>query len=263
VRAVLLPLALLAASSASAEDADELAKQLSNPIASLTSIPFQFNYAEGVGPAGGGTQMRLNVQPVIPFSIGADWNLISRTIVPVISQEGVVPGSGPESGIGDVVQSLFLSPKAVTERGWVWGIGPAILIPTASENDFGAERWGAGPTLVALRQTAGGWTFGALTNHIASFAGSDGGVEVNATFLQPFLSKRIAPGRTLSSSFEATYDWEANQWNAPLNLGLSQVVPIGGQLVSLQLGGAWYAEAPQGAPDWSLRMTITLLFKRR
>ena len=86
--------------------------------------------------------------------------------------------------------------------------------------------------------------------------------EVNATFFQPFLSKRIGPGRTVSTSFESTYDWERSQWTAPLNVGISQVLPVGRQMVSLQAGGAWYVEAPAGSPDWSLRLTVTLLYKR-
>jgi len=262
MRAILLPLALLAASSASAQDADELAKQLANPIASLTSVPFQYNYAEGLGPAGDGVQARLNVQPVIPMSIGDDWNLISRTILPLIRQDDLVLGVGRQSGTGDTVQSLFFSPKAPTRSGWVWGAGPVFLLATASDDRLGTERWGAGPTFVALRQTAWGWTYGLLANHIASFAGNDNRADVNATFLQPFVSKRIGPGRTVSTNFESTYDWEAGQWNLPLNVGLSQVLPVGRQMMSFQAGGAWYVEAPAGGPDWSLRLTVTLLYKR-
>ena len=154
MRAATLSLALLAASSASAEDADELAKQLANPIASLTSVPFQFNYAEDLGPVGAGTQARLNVQPVVPMSIGDDWNLISRTIVPLIEQHDVVPGGGTTRGAGDVLQSLFFSPKAVSKDGWVWGVGAAVLLPTATDDALGAGRWGVGPTAVAHGQRA-------------------------------------------------------------------------------------------------------------
>jgi hypothetical protein len=260
MRAIILPLALLAAPSASAQDADGLAKQLANPIASLTSVPFQYNYAEGVGPAGDGTMTRLDVQPVIPMSIGRDWNLISRTIVPLIRQDRIVPGAAEQQGVGDVLQSPFFSPKAVSDKGWVWGVGPAFLLATAGDDALGGERWGAGPTFVALRQL-NGWTYGALANRIVSFAGNDSRRDVNATFLQPFLSKRIGPGRTVSTNFESTYDWERSQWNAPLNIGISQVLPIGRQMASLHAGGAWYVEAPAASPDWSLRLTVTLLYK--
>jgi hypothetical protein len=263
MRAAVLSLALIAGSSASAEDADELAKQLANPIASLTSVPFQYNYAERLGPAHTGVQSRLNVQPVVPVAIGENWDLISRTILPLVRQDDLVPGAGRQSGTGDIVQSFFFSPKAPTRHGWSWGAGPVFLLATASDPRLGGERWGAGPTFVALRQTPGGWTYGVLANHLASVAGNDTRPDVNATFLQPFLSKRIGPGRTLSTNFESTYDWVRAQWNAPLNVGVSQVLPIGRQMVSFQVGGAWYVEASAGAPHWSARFTVTLLYERR
>jgi hypothetical protein len=197
------------------------------------------------------------------MSIGSDWNLISRTIVPIVAQANFAPGAGTREGIGDALQSLFFSPQAVTASGWVWGAGPAILLPTSSDDRLGGERWGAGPTAVALRQTPDGWTYGALANHIVSLAGNDSRADVNATFLQPFVSKRIGPGRTVSTSFEATYDWDESQWNAPLNLGITQVIPVGRRMVSFQAGGAWYVDGPQGSPDWSLRLTFTLLYARR
>lgn len=253
----------LAASAATAQDADAVAKQLANPIASLTSVPFQFNYEENLGAAGDGERLRVNVQPVIPFSIGEDWNLISRTIVPLVSQDDVFAPGTSDEGFGDTLQSLFFSPKAVTKNGWVWGVGPAFLLPTASEETLGGERWAAGPTAVALRQTEDGWTYGLLANHLVSFAGDEDRRDVNATFAQPFLSKRIGRGRNLSTSMEATYDWESATWNAPLNVGITQVLPVGKQLISLQAGGAVYLDKPPGGPDWSLRFTFTLLYAKR
>ena len=113
----------LAVLPAAASDA-ELAKQALNPIAALISLPMQLNYDENIGPAEQGEKWQLNVQPVIPFSIGADWNLISRTIVPLVSQQDVVPGAGTDSGVGDITQSLFFSPKKPTAGGWIWGVGP-------------------------------------------------------------------------------------------------------------------------------------------
>src|SRR5262245_11440329 len=259
---VVCALLVLIATAAHAQSADEMAKQLSNPIASLTSVPLQSNYETGAGSSGKGTRYRLNLQPVIPMSISAEWNLISRTIVPMIRQQDMLPGTGTQSGFGDTLQSLFFSPKAPTRGGWIWGLGPVFLLPTASEDLLGTGRWGAGPTAVALRQTATGWTYGALANHVVSFGGDEERRDVNATFLQPFVAKRIGPGRTISVNMESTYDWTADCWTAPLNVGLSQVLPIGGQLVSLQAGGAWYVEAPAGAPEWGLRFTLTFLFPR-
>lgn len=251
------------ACNAQAQDADQLAKQLSNPIASLTSVPLQFNWDDGVGADDRGDRFYLNVQPVIPVSISEDWNMISRTIVPVISQNDVFPGSGSQFGLGDTVQSLFFSPKALTASGWTWGVGPVFLLPTATDDLLGTEKWGAGPTAVALRQTAGGWTYGALANHLWSFAGDDDRADVNASFLQPFLAKSLGQGRTISTGLESTYDWDNEQWTVPLNLGYSKVSRIGKQMVSYQGGVRYYLEAPDAAADWGLRFTFTLLYPKR
>ena len=248
---------------AHAQNADELAKQLSNPIASLTSVPMQLNYDDGVGVDDDGERWFVNVQPVIPMSIGEDWNLISRTIVPVIQQDEIFPGAGSQFGLGDTVQSLFFSPKALTSSGWTWGFGPVVLVPTATDDLLGGEKWGAGPTAVALRQTRTGWTYGALFNHIWSFAGEDDRADINATYLQPFISKSLGQGRTISTSLESTYDWEGGQWTVPLNVGYSKVSRIGAQLVSYQGGVRYYIEAPDSSAEWGLRFTFTLLYPKK
>src|SRR5688572_19920508 len=158
--------AFASGSPASAQDAD-LAKQLSNPIASLISVPFQFNYDSGFGP-NDGDRVTLNIQPVIPISLNEDWNMISRTIVPVIWQEDIAGPSGDQFGLGDTVQSLFFSPKAPGPGGIIWGVGPVFLLPTGTDPLLGGEKWGAGPTGVVLKQS-GPWTYGMLANHIWSF----------------------------------------------------------------------------------------------
>lgn len=264
LRNVLIPALLCAVAPAvHAQDADALAKQLSNPIASLSSVPMQCNYDDGIGPDEEGDRLFINVQPVIPVSISENWNLISRTVIPVISQDDIFPGAGNQFGLGDTVQSLFFSPKALTKGGWTWGIGPALLIPTATDDLLGGEKWGAGPTAVALRQTKSGWTYGALVNHLWSFAGEDERADINATYLQPFLSKSLGQGRTVSVSLESTYDWEGEQWTVPINMGYSKVSRIGKQLVSYQGGVRYYLEAPDSAAEWGLRFTFTLLFPKK
>ena len=247
---------------AHAQDADALAKQLSNPIASLTSVPLQLNYDDGYGADGAGHKVLLNVQPVIPVSIGDDWTMISRTIVPIVQQDDVIAGEGGQFGLGDVTQSLFFSPRAHTKGGWTWGIGPAFLVPTATDDLLGTEQWAAGPTAIALRQTEGGWTYGFLFNHLWSFAGNDDRAAVSQTFLQPFLSKALGQGRTVSVNFESSYDWKGSQWSVPLNIGYSKVARIGSQMVSWQGGVRYWVETPKGGPEWGLRGTLTLLFPR-
>jgi hypothetical protein len=175
-------------------------------------------------------------------------------------QHDLRPGSGKQSGLGDVTQTLFLSPKSPTSSGWVWGAGPALLLRTASDDLLGADKWAAGPTAVALKQTSSGWTYGALANHLWSFAGDANRADISATFAQPFLSKGLGQGRTVSLNLESSYDWTAGQWSVPVNVGYSKVTRLGTQLISYQTGARYYVEGPAGGPEWGLRFTFTLLF---
>jgi hypothetical protein len=258
----LVPAYLVAQEAGEPSDADKLAKALSNPVAALISVPLQFNYDTGYGEDGDGDRWTLNVQPVIPVGISDDWNMISRTIVPVIEQSGVL-GVDSQSGIGDITQSLFFSPKKPVASGWIFGLGPAFLLPTATNNLIGTEKWAIGPTAVVLKQTEGGWTYGALVNHLWSVAGEDARADVSSTFLQPFLSKGIGKGRTITVNFESSYDWKSDQWTAPLNLTYSKVTKLGSQMVSFAFCGRGYLESPAGGPDWGVRFAVTLLFPKK
>jgi hypothetical protein len=252
------PLSNADTATSQAASADELAKQLANPIAALISVPFQNNF--DFGYANDGWKYTLNVQPVIPFSVSEDWNLISRTILPIVHQEDVtLPGT--RSGLSDTVQSLWFSPKAPTSSGWIWGAGPVFLLPTATDDLLGTEKWGAGPTFVALKQS-GPWTYGALANHIWSFAGEDSRADVNATFVQPFATYGIGKGQTVTLTTETTYDWDNEQWTVPVVFMYSKVTKIGSQMVSLSAGAKYYAEKPDGGPDWGLRVVVTFLFPK-
>ena len=252
---------LMASVSVRAEEASsaDLAKKLQNPVADLISVPLQSNWDFGIGRADA-MRYTLNVQPVIPFSLGKSWNLITRTIVPFIHAESPIPGGDSAGGIGDITQSFFLSPTDPV-GGWILGAGPVFLYPSASDDVLGSEKWGAGPTAVLLRQEHG-FTFGILANHIWSFAGSDNRQDISSTFLQPFLGFTTKTFTTFTVNTESTYDWENEQWTVPINLMVSQLVKLGKLPIQFTLGGRYYAERPMGGPNWGLRFVVTFLFPK-
>ena len=261
-----LPLAvigtmLLATSTAFADEAD-IAKQLANPVAALISVPIQMNYDTNYGVAEDGTVLRVNVQPVIPITLNEDWNLISRTILPIVDQNDFPFPGVSEFGLGDTVQSVFFSPKAPTASGWIWGAGPVLLVPTATDEVLGSEKWGIGPTAVVLKQQ-GPWTYGGLANHIESFAGESNRADISATFLQPFVSYITQSKTTYAVNFESTYDWETRNWSIPLNVTANQLLRFGDQLVQVGGGIRYWAESPDNGPEgWGLRLQFTLLYPK-
>ncbi|MBK0398550.1 transporter [Limibaculum sp. M0105] len=266
---VLLTLAistnLTLAGSAIAQEAldlDDLAQELANPLASLVSIPLQMNWDRNIGPQDAGDRLTTNIQPVIPFGVTEDWNLITRTIVPVTWQEDIFPGAGSQFGLGDMSTSLFLSPSKITEGGFTWGVGPILLLPTATDDLLGAEKWGAGPTAVGLVQR-GPWTAGALVNHVWSFAGDGDRSDINRTFMQPFAAYTTDTAWTFSIQSESAYDWTANDWAVPVNVSASKMLLLGGLPVSLQGGVGYWATAPDNGPEgFRFRLQFTLLFPR-
>jgi hypothetical protein len=291
LRLALAAVAAFAAPVFAQQSDEELVKQLSNPVASLISVPFQSNWDFRMGPLDQGTQYKLNFQPVIPLLLNKDWNLIVRTIVPYISQEDVrkgplpsfpgLPGDVPDAldraaekafnkaarkvpvdhhqdGLGDIVQSFFFSPKEPV-GGWILGFGPVLLYPSATDDTLGTEKWAAGPTALALQQK-GGWTYGVLANHLWSYAGNEDRRSVNATFVQPFISYSTKTKTTFGLNAESTYDWNESQWIVPVNATVAQLVKIGKLPVQFTVGARYYAEGPSGAPEWGLRFVITPLF---
>jgi len=236
----------------------DLAKKLNNPVASLISVPFQFNYDRGIGPDKG-EKLTVNFQPVVPISLNDDWNVISRTILPLTWQSDIAGPSGNQFGFGDITQSFFFSPKEPM-NGIIWGIGPAFLIPTATDSLLGSGKWGAGPTAVVLTQSEG-WTVGALANHIWSFAGQSDREDVSSTFLQPFVSYTTPDAWTFSLNTESTYNWEKSEWSVPINVSVGKLAKFGKQPVSLTAGLRYWAESPEGGPSgFGARFVATFLF---
>lgn len=237
-------------------EADALAKKLSNPVAALISVPFQYNYTQTYGEDG--YQNLLNVQPVVPISISEKWNLISRTIIPLVQQCDVYPDSC-QRGLGDTTQSFFFSPKEPTKSGLIWGVGPVAYIPTGTGN-VGAETWALGPTFVVLKQSKD-WTVGMLANQLWATGGP---ADIDSLYMQPFVSKALGKGRTITFNTETTYDWTNEQWTIPFNLGYSKVGKLGDhQLISNYFGVKVYADTPYGeGPDWGVRYVFTLLFPK-
>jgi hypothetical protein len=244
-----------------AQDDTELAKKTQNPVADLISVPFQNNVNFGVGPQDD-VQYILNVQPVIPFKLTQDWNLISRTIMPLIYQPELAPGVGDVFGLGDIQQSLFLSPAKPGKL--IWGIGPILQFPTATDDSLGQGKWGAGPTAVALAMH-GPWVFGALINNVWSFAGDDDRRDVNQMLLQPFVNYNLPDAWYLTTSPIITADWEAEsdeRWTVPLGAGVGKIVRVGKLPVNAQLAGYYNVVRPDNAAEWQLRIQIQLLFPR-
>jgi len=247
-------------SAAGAASDAELAKQLNNPIAALISVPLDIKWDTGIGPADADITS-YTLQPVIPIELNEEWNVISRTIVSVyIEAESPVAGGNDTTGNSDILQSFFFSPKAPTENGWIWGVGPVFSLPVASEG-LGSEKFGLGPTAVALKQEHG-WTYGALVNHVWSVEGSDNEPDVNLSFLQPFLAYTTKSLTTFVVNSESTYDWETEEWTIPINLKVSQLTKIGKQRIQFQAGYRHYLDAPDGGPDWGLTFQATLLFPK-
>ncbi|APT59875.1 hypothetical protein RQ831_17855 [Roseomonas gilardii] len=243
--------------SETSQSAEALAKQVADPIANLISVPLQNNMDFGNGPKNA-LQNTLNVQPVIPVALGGGWSVITRTILPVIYHGSTVTGDEYRTGLGDTSFSAFFVPPTAPGAP-KFGFGPVIHIPTATDDQLGNRRWGAGPTGIYVQETAQ-WTFGVLASHLWSFGASRERPEMNLTAVQPFVARHFEGGFTLTVTSETAYDWTTRQFTVPLNVTASQIVKIGRMPVSLFFGPRIYLQRPSQGPDWGLRFGVQFLF---
>jgi hypothetical protein len=251
---------------------EELAKKTQNPVADLISVPLQSNWNFGAGSRDK-TIYVLNIQPVIPISISQEWNLITRVIMPVINQPSLFPGSNGATGLGDINPTLFLSPAKPGEL--IWGFGPTMTLPTATDRDLGSGKWSMGPAAVALTMQ-GPWVFGALVNNQWSIGGW-GENPVNAMLLQWFVNYNLPDGWYLTTSPIITANWKADRgrdvWTVPVGGGfgklfrLGQIMslegsPMGKLPINTQLGAYGNIAKPEFGPEWQLRFQIQFLFPK-
>jgi len=275
--------ALLLATSLRAEDAaaparsgedsnSELAKKIQNPVADLISVPFENNFYFNSGPEKR-TVWVMNIQPVIPIKLTDDWNLITRTIMPVIHLPSLAPGIDEATGLGDMNPTLFLSPSG--SKAFIWGAGPTFTFPTATSLHLGTGKWSAGPAAVALTMQ-GPWVAGALINNQWSFAGW-GSRRVNAMLLEPFVNYNFGEGWYLVTSPMLTANWVASSgdvWTVPLGGGAGRLLrlrelpggdnlgKLGALPVNTQLQAFYDVVRPDGGPTWQLRFQIAFLFPK-
>ena len=255
--ALLGVLGLVALQMAVADDVDDISKQLSNPVSSLKNLPLRYDYDKDIGDYYG-SRNTLRVQPIFSFKLNDDWSVISRTVIPLVTQHDVLPDS-TQTGIGDIQESLFFA--TTTKSKVTLGFGPIVSIPTY-DDDFSSKRWGAGPTALILIDP-GKWTIGALGNHVWSFAGpgvdGDEGYFSKTTF-QPFVTYQLGSGWSIGLNSESFYDWKEHDLTVPLTVQLGKVTKIGNMPVSFSIAPNYYAVRPDNGPRWGARAIVTLVF---
>jgi hypothetical protein len=241
-------------------NASDLAKAAQNPVSNLISLPFQNNTNFSFGPAEE-TQNILNIQPVWPFSLNGKWNLITRTIVPFISQPALVAGQDRTNGLGDITFTAFISPKNPGKL--IWGAGPVLLMPTATDNALGSDKWGLGPSIVFLAMP-GNWVVGSLLSNVWSVGGS-GSNDMNLFTWQYFLNFNMPGGWYFTAAPIITANWEAdsgNAWTIPFGGGVGKIFKIGKQPMNGQVSAYYNVEKPEFGPDWQLRAQLQFLFPK-
>ncbi len=256
-------------SDAQTKGGEDLRAKTQNPIGAMITVPIKMTFDFGA-PDGGA--YFLNIQPVITITVG-DLNLINRTIIPaVVSVEGFIAGTpgipegerggGGATGFGDINHSVFFSPAKPGKV--IWGLGPSINFPTASDDQLGSGKWSAGPTGVILTQPKP-WTLGVLARQLNSFAGSSMRTSVNQFLLEPFVNYNLQKGWYLITDMVLTANWNADpgqRWTVPLGGGIGKLFKIEKQAMNARVEAYYNVERPDAAPDWSLSLTLQFLFPK-
>jgi hypothetical protein len=244
------------------DDTQALAKEAQNPIANLISVPFQNNSNFNYGPRER-TQNILNFQPVVPFKLSDDWNLITRTIVPIVHQPSLAKGETSDNGLGDVNPTLFFATSIAKDL--MVGFGPTFTLPTSTQDSLGARKWSAGPAAVFV-WTPGKWVVGGLINNQWSYAGDSSERSVNAMLVQPFVNYNIADGWYLTSSPIITADWNAREskdtWTVPVGGGVGRLFRLDKLPINASIQAFDNIETPQYGADWTLRLQVQFLFPK-
>lgn len=248
------------APAASPTDTTALAKEQQNPISSMTTIPWQFNFNSG-GGLEDRTFFLLNVQPVMPFRVSSRWNMIVRTIVPVLSAPG--PETSRFTGLGDIQEQIYLTPS----RGGkvIWGAGPVLSMPTATTAAGETGSWAAGPTFVALTMP-GPWVVGAVVNNVWTFSDSGSTTKVNQFLLQPFVNYNFGKGWAISTVPVITANWDAEsgqQWTVPIGAGISRTTVFSGRPMTLAIHYYRNVVRPDSAAADQVRFMLVMLFPKR
>lgn len=245
----------------STTEAAALAKETANPLSTVTSLPFQFNFNFGLGEYNR-AQTVINVMPAIPFRLSDKFNVINRIILPVISQPDVSQESGGTFGIGNINYSMFLTPAKTGKI--IWGVGPAVNIPTRTNDILGSPQFGIGPSVIALMMP-GNWAFGLTANNVWSYNNADA-APMNALFSQIFIVYTFPSAWFVQMMPTITSNWNApsgQQWSVPLGANMGKVVVFGKQPIKFLGGGSYYAVSPDAGPKWQLFFQTVFLFPKK
>jgi hypothetical protein len=241
---------------------EQVLRQLANPLSAMASIATILDFDYHIGPGEDGHRTTMFVQPTIPIHLGESWNVVSRTNLPIVYQEEISPGSGTQTGIGDLTEVAYLAKVQPGPRGWVWGGGPIVQIPIGSEDLLTNHKFSLGPSMAFVKQE-GDFTYGVIASQLWSIGGSDQRPDVNVGLLDPFVTYRSEGLWNLTLHVPATYNFHAQQWTVPVSLTVEKLVSFQAMPVTITFGVRYWAEGPDSGPhDLAFRFGLTLVLPK-